>query len=78
VTGERCETFKHGTDDRCPETTTSEYVIGCLHEHVRRACLCAGHVSQANRGINYCRRCHRGTEPHECRILAQPVMAGAS
>jgi hypothetical protein len=62
----------------CGEPAVALVEYGCLHEHIGRDEVCAGHRDVLLAGSAGCARCWEGPpvsrhEPHRCVLLARVV-----
>jgi hypothetical protein len=64
----------------CGEPVVAVVEYGCLHEHIDRTAVCAGHRDVVIGGTAGCARCWEGPpvsrhEPHRCVLLGRVVAA---
>lgn len=62
----------------CPADASTLVTIGCVHEHVKTAGMCAQHRQESveHSGEIGCWDCHtNAVDPHDCAILVRPVRA---
>ena len=69
----QCET-ERPSGRRCLAAETREYIVGCVHEHVRRKFVCDACAEEAGNGISICLPCDEGPGAHHCRLLLQPAV----
>lgn len=64
-----CTVYPVVGEPRCGMTPAVAVIVGCIHEHVYRAAVCASHEDTKA----WCHECLRGADPHKCGLLVQRV-----
>lgn len=56
----------------CGEPAVGKYRVGCIHEHINQAFVCAGCAAEIQRGDDWvCIPCEESAEPHECAVTPE-------